>query len=324
MYICLSHWTALECWRRIRQSGTALTEILLSGGNAPLSQGTNPSVTSREAQRLAEHLNLSLPLQLYLPNRIRRNAMEKCHFLRQRKCEPPINAYELEDGVFLPRPEEVFMQLSGLLGAIDRFKLAYELMSSYTVSESELQPALPLFTREQMLAESLRWPKNRQDMIRRCMANAMPGAESPAETNLALKLFLPMRYGGLGMRGAQLNPQIKLSQEGQALTGKNHCRADIFFADIKLDIEYDSTRWHSTEMQQLDDLRRRLALKRDGYEVIPIDAQTANNREKLNLLASEIAARQNTHINLTRESFILKQATLFKQLGPFFTPVQRF
>ena len=324
MHVCLSHWSALECWRQIRLGGTALTDIILHDSMVQLPLGTKPSVTARQAHGLAEHLNLSLPLQLYLPCSSRRNSTQVLQFTRPRKSNTPTDVCELEDGVYLLRPEMIYAQLSQSLDVIERAKLGYELMSSYVIREGKTEQSSPLVSAELLLAEGARWSNRCCERIERDVRYILPHAESPAEINLAIKLFLPMRYGGLGMKGGELNPCIALSEKAQSIVGKSYCRADILFPDSKLDIEYDSRMWHHTQTQHLEDMKRRLALKADGYDIVSIDSGIANNPERFNAFAAQIALKRNMRLGLHDDAFLRKQRSLFDRLGPCFTPIERF
>lgn len=323
MFICLSHWSALECWRRIRQCGNALVNVLLTEKTSQLPQNIAPAITSREADKLAKDFGLSLPLQLSTPHGFRRRPRDYCAFLRLRQGAEIKDVCEIEEGVYLPRPETVFIQMAQFLDAIDLARLGYELSSSYVLVGTTIMPSQPLIHPELLKAESLSHSKRTQKAIERTLGHFIPGAESPAEIDLALKLFLPTFYGGLGFKGAQLNPVLPLSNDKSEIAGKSYCRADIFFKDSKLDIEYDSDQWHGSEQKQTEDLKRRLVLQQEGYRVMSVARTDVNTPANLNKLGLQIAAVRKKRLRLSSPDFENKQRKLFNRLGPSLDPLKR-
>lgn len=323
MHICLSHWTALECWRRIRQCGDALVDVLLSEQTVLLPQDLAPAITNREARALAKNLRLAMPLQLSTPYGFRRKPRDYCAFFRGRQSEAVEYACEIDEGVYLPRPETVFIQMSQLLDAIDLARLGYELSSSYAIVETVIVPSKPLLHPESLRVESLSHSMRTQGTIQRALGHFIPGAESPAEVDLALKLFLPTFYGGLGLKGAQLNPVLPLSDGGRKAAGKSFCRADIFFEDAALDVEYDSDQWHGSEQQQTEDLKRRLVLQQEGYRVIPVTRADVSTPTSLNRLGLQIATARKRRLRLSSPDFERKQQQLFDRLGADLNPIER-
>lgn len=223
----------------------------------------------------------------------------------------------------MPRPETVFIQLLRQLDTIDIAKLGYELSSSYVIVGNAIVPSKPLLHQDLLQRESLLHSKRTQKEVSRALNHFMPGAESPAEINLSLKLFMPTIYGGMGLKGAKLNPKVRLSETGRKIVGKTHCRADIFFEDSKLDIEYDSKQWHTDDRQRLEDMKRRIALQQEGYNVISVGCEDVNTPESLNKLALKIVIAQNKRLRISSRDFARKQLALFERLGRSFEPISR-
>lgn len=79
------------------------------------------------------------------------------------------------------------------------------------------------------------------------------------ESRLFCALALPLRHGGFGLRGLQLNKEITLSFQDRKMLGTSSMRVDIMAGSGRVGIEYESKRWHE---EQIDGRRARLDKKR--------------------------------------------------------------
>ena len=316
MHVCLAYESALNCWRRIRECGRAHLELFLNENCVPYSKGMVPSISASEAREVAKRFSLSLPLRIEAPHGYRRSGTELCAF----RCVPQAMdlkcRYAVDEELYLPEPELVYLQMGEYLTTVELIELGYELTSSFTIDslEGKISPSSSLLNLNR-LAEMIDAVGTRGSRrARAAIKYILPGAESPAEIGLALKLLLPTRWGGFGFCGATLNPTVQLSRHAAALAGKERCRPDLLFEAIKYDVEYDGVEWHSSAEQRVNDLRRWQALRADGYIVRNITAQELNDIAAMTELAREIAVLQGRRLRIQSELFRDKQRDLFRSL----------
>lgn len=320
MHVCLAYGSALNCWRRIRECGRAHLELFLNENCVPHSKGMAPSISASEAREVAKRFSLSLPLRIEAPHGYRRPRTDSCSFHWGLKGIESKCLYAVDNELFLPEPELVYFQMAESLTAVELIKLGYELTSSFAIDkvEGKIISSVPLLDinrlREIIAAVDTRGSRK----VRAAAKHIEPGAESPTEINLAMKLLLPMRWGGFGLHGATLNPTVRLGKHAAALAGKERCRPDLLFEAIKYDVEYDGVEWHSSAEQRANDLRRWQALRADGYIVRNVTARELNDIDAMTKLAREIRALQGGSLRIQSEHFDSRQRDLFHSLqGPY-------
>lgn len=79
---------------------------------------------------------------------------------------------------------------------------------------------------------------------------------SPQESRLYLKLCLPRKYGGYGLKNIKLNKTINLSKSSYNILGYNTIRPDLCNEKTKVAIEYDSSSFHDNANQNTKDKLR--------------------------------------------------------------------
>ena len=169
--------------------------------------------------------------------------------------------------VFVSSPELLLVQLAAEgIDGIEWLSLALELCGSYRLVDGELHTKCPQLTSgKRVLALACQLAGRRGVALCKRMARwALDGSGSPAETALAISLGLPHRLGGCNLGPLELNRELELGEEGRAILGRDTITPDILvpFARTRRGvpghpIEYDSTRWHSTQEQgDYDEMRR--------------------------------------------------------------------
>ncbi|MGN0038962.1 MAG: hypothetical protein ACI36Y_07520, partial [Coriobacteriales bacterium] len=123
----------------------------------------------------------------------------------------------------------------------------------------------------------------------KALEHVMQGSRSPKESELAMKLGLPLRLGGFGLSGFTMNSPVELGQFGREITGKSFCVPDLLWAEQKLDVEYNGKDWHSFPEQRESDLRRRQALAAEGYTVLTVDQRVIESPDSLGRVADEVS-----------------------------------
>lgn len=316
MRICLSHRSALDCWQSLRKGGDSYIDFLLTECERRKTR-EHPSISKTEIEKLSDKLGFRLPVCVETPSGYRRHSTPYCRFSQRRKFLENDSVFEIDDKVSLPSPEAVFLQMSELLDATDLAKLGMELSASYVLATptSEIIRVAPLLNIEKAIALAQQGTTVATRKALRVLPYVYQGCESPAEVEMALKLLLPTRWGGLGLQGASINPVIPLSEASHSITAKKTCRPDMLFAEIKVDVEYDGAEWHSTADQLINDMKRWHALRREGFEVINVNAKTLRNPELMTQLAREIKRAQGKDLRIRTENFEEKQRELFRKLA---------
>ena len=323
MRVCLAYESALNCWRRIRECGRAHLELFVNESYVPNSKGMLPSISALEAREVARRFSLPLPLHIESPRGYRRPQTDLCSFRWEIKGIESKCLFAVDNEIYLPEPELVYLQMAESLETIPLIKLGYELASSFAIDrlERKIVSSVALLDLDRLakMIDALDTRASRKAKI--AAKYILPGAESPAEINLALKLLLPMRWGGFGLQGAILNPTVHLSRRAAALAGRKRCRPDLLFEAIKYDVEYDGLEWHGSAEQRTNDLRRWQALRADGYIVRNITAHELNDIGVMTELAREIKVFQGGSLRIQSELFEGKQRELFRSLQGSYEPV---
>ena len=315
MNLVLTHQSALECWRTIRQLGDEyLAEIMSRPAIYPCN-GIRPAITKSEVDDFAERYALALPLTIAIEDKTqsRSNKLAQCRTPGTRTLNNKL--IEIEPGVYLPKPEVVFRQMCSILKPVEAILLGYELCSTFAIKRfctQKLITTRPLATLETLGFEAERMCEtgNNQRM-RRVLKYVHEGAASPPEIELSMKLGLPHCYGGFALKEHLLNPALVLSEQAQKLSEKSFCRPDLYLPSIDMDIEYDSYEWHSDSDKQAEDLRRRNALRYDGHEVRVVKFENLRDASWLTNLARDIYRLSNKRFRPRASSFESRQSDLF-------------
>lgn len=116
------------------------------------------------------------------------------------------------------------------------------------------------------------------------------GAASPPEAQLALRLCLPMRYGGYNLPLPQMNAIIDLDANEQGVVGKSFLKGDAVWPDAHLVVEYDGY-YHASKAQMEADALRRATLRHAGWTVIEVTRRQIISIEAFDQIAQIVAAR---------------------------------
>lgn len=289
MDVCLSHWSALSCWRMLRRAGTLSSNYIEKGACSPLG-GPTLRATKSELQRMCSSYGLGQSAHVVVSgaNRRHRRSGAIVH-----SWDDGVNApcfFELEPGLYLSSPALCYLQLSTELDLLGRVRLGFELCSSYAILESgAITESMPLTSIESIAQLGRRYSVVGSKSALKALDHVMQGSRSPKESELAMKLGLPLRLGGFGLSGFTMNSPVELGQFGREITGKNYCVPDLLWAEQKLDVEYNGKDWHSFPDQRESDLRRRQALAAEGYTVLTVDQRVIESPSSLRHVADEVS-----------------------------------
>ena len=254
---------------------------------------------------------LSLPVRLLSPDASSRRAsrLKRCFCWPHRL--PSRSLVGVSRRVRLCSPELCFLQMARSLDLIDLVELGYELCGSYSLSPCESNSHLnrmPLTSRSLLCSCVSRFPKARgARLARQALARICDGSASPAETKLCMLLSLPSRLGGQGLPAPLLNHHVQPEGNNQLLTGKGYFVCDLNWPDARIDVEYDSDRWHSGGIRRTSDAVRRGDLKRLGIDVIEVTASMLFDQTAIDVLGDDLARR--LKVRRRTESYDVKGET---------------
>lgn len=316
MEVCLSHWSALSCWRLLRRAGSLSASYVELGACAPLG-GLAFRATRSELQRMRDAYSLGDKLHVLVSGKNRLHKREGVT-VHDWACGAKAPCFlELEPGLHVSSPALCFLQLSGELEQIGLIKLGYELCSTYALAESgAIVDSPPLCSTQAIAALAAAWPLNGAKRARCALAHVREGSHSPKETELAMKLGLPGRLGGFGLAGFEMNSPVELGEFGQHITGKSRCVPDLLWPEHRLDVEYNGREWHSFPEQRERDLRRRQALAGEGYTVLTVEQRTVESPAELRRFADELSLiTTGRRLRLRSARYKAKSAELFSSFA---------
>lgn len=218
-------------------------------------------------------------------------------------------------------PELVFVQLAQSLALIPLIELGYELCGTYSVrpSDGELVQRPPLTTPNRIDRTIRRCGDLRGTRLaRRALQFVLPRSASPMETALAMLLALPPRLGGYGLPRPRLNEQLVVPRRLQADVGRSEAYPDIYFADSREAVEYESDEHHLSPEKYARDSQRRAILSRMGVGVTTISRIEMFDPQLLDTSARSVARRIDHRLRRLDDAWRRRRRTLRKTLlGPY-------
>ncbi len=254
------------------------------------------------------------PYQLLVPS--------KCDTRKAEGVETHVSAFRygagsfirVANGLYVACPELCFVQLSASEPFLDAVSWGYELCGAYAVDageESGLSGRAPLTTTAAIGDYLSRNPGLRGlPSARRVLAQVRDGSASPRETDLAMRMTLPGKWGGYGIGGARLNLRIDMGARARSQTSQGYYVADMCWPEKKLVVEYDSD-LHLTSSGIAHDAAKRRALEAAGYKVITVTRLQLDNLVEMDRIARAIARRLGIRLRPQAADFRQRQSALF-------------
>ena len=167
---------------------------------------------------------------------------------------PQTALLRVDPDLYIAGPEFIVAQVAETATIIELVQIIMELCGSYAVmpistAESlqmtvyEIPPVTSIVMIKELLANA-RVRTRARSLIKQAFAYAREGSASPAETKLALMLGLPMELGGYGLGMPVPNARLEVPEGERAYVGQDHYDLDLYWADCRADIEYESTEFH--------------------------------------------------------------------------------
>ena len=192
----------------------------------------------------------------------------------------------LSENMFAASPKLSLCEIADGHGSLfDLLLLLWEACGSYrthltwTGAMYETDPLTSVRSLERFVTDNPRIHGARK--IKRALRYVRDGSASTRETQIALFMGLPLRYGGFNLGLPLMNYRVEASPQARAIGGRSYFRCDLCWPEAKIDVEYQSDESHEGKRMRIKDSRRTNALISMGWNVINI---TNNEAESVNTL----------------------------------------
>jgi len=257
------------------------------------------------------------PIHVIVNTRNNRSVLHGVRFHSQSRPLSSDSFWITKDGLCIVRPELCFAQMSSVLSVPQLIKFGIELCATYVpkpLADIGYVVRKPLTSQEELSNLAKGYGAGRQRKIESALPWVVNNSASQRETILYMLLCLPYRLGGYGLPKPVLNYEIPLEKDEARLAGRKLFRADLYWPEFQLDVEYDSTQYHLDERQMEKDAIRRNILNHKGIRVISVTRNQINNREAFDGVARQIAKGLGKRIRPSRDAMLAKQEVLRRSL----------
>jgi len=309
----ISHESALEYWRRHLKLPGNSTDRRCKADLPCEPLIIVPAIYSE----------FSLPVHILIGDR---GARQVSRVVEQHlfSGKTPIGCFmNIGDRLMVCSPEFCYLQMATRLPLVDLIELGYELCSEYSLPlRGDLNvPKEGFYKRDSLTSVrklggflgSMPGTKGHKKALY-ALRFLCGGAASPMETKLAIFLTLPHMLGGFGFDLPELNKRIDLTSAERRKYGKDFYVCDIFWADKKIAVEYDSDQQHTGSDRIASDSIRRNILESSGIKVVTITKQQLYSSMELTRAAQSIATHMGRRLFSRKSGFYSKHHELRKQL----------
>ena len=301
MDVFITNETALDFWRRYRQSGEKHTY--------------NPCRRKPPCQspvsyvlRHGQAWGLSLPLDIMVSTM---SARRPSKAVRPHVCSKalPGGAFvNANNGLYVSSPEFCFLQMASEYPLAKLIALGIELCGTYSqpsisskcerldegqVNFDQSLYNLPHLTSKKKLQTFTNrmggW--NGQRRALKALRYISDGSGSPMETILFILLTLPYRYGGYGLPMPELNGCIYPKKGALPFAGRNFYRGDLLWREAGVVAEYNSDMVHANTDNIAMDAIRRGDLALCGISEVTVTKRQLYSAELFDKVARQIASR---------------------------------
>ena len=289
--VFISHESALQFWRHhdlsraggikrtrqgsLRNSTSRISEIKpLVRSASPQSgkiYGARPDASL--ASRLVD-LQIDLPLHVIVDARAKR---EKRSSIVTHLCEQPLpegSFCEVSENVYVSSPELTLCQMAESLPYADELELCLEFCSGYCIntdSERGFDDRPALTNASKLKAYVSRYKGRRgAKQIRPLLRYVIDDSASPMESIVLMLLCLPSRLGGRQLPMPEHNVEVPISGRARSHTSRKSLSCDLYWEKFKLDVECDSTKYHTSKRQLGIDSNRRIILDAMDYRYVGV------------------------------------------------------
>lgn len=293
MAILLSHTSALEALRRLGAVPKA------GAGGGPACDRVDPAPDAADALLAWERAfgrTPELPLHVQVPADARR-VRSRGLVTHPARPLPAGSVFEIADGLLCPTSAALCLQMAPRLTRLELLVLMQELMGTYAVrpdvARGMTSRATPLLAPEELGGLMASCPGIRgSEKVSWAMKCAVPGAASPRESKLAVRLSLAPALGGYGLDVLALNGEVAVATMASMSDGTR--RPDVLLFNRKLGeegplvaLEYDGSD-HLDGDRHAQDVRRSNELVSAGLCEYVIDKDLYANLSYMDGLVERV------------------------------------
>lgn len=293
MDLVLGHDTALQfLMHRGRQALPAACRKAALPQRAP---------EARRFARLPEAIDMrGRPLDLIVPDKsLRRDSkLARCHVWSSPLPEGSL--IPLGENLFCSSPEFTIVQMAPSLPLAQMIEAIMAMCAIYALdSNGGIVESSPCTSLRRIGAYLMRCRGSYGSALaQRALRYSLERSASPWESKMAICNTLPPREGGYGFAKPILNHPIELGKQALRQTHRRTYVCDEYWGKCRLDLEYDSDGFHSTEQKRREDERRRKVLEYMGVKVISVRPYELANINLYDDIARQIARimRKRLHV----------------------------
>ncbi len=311
--LILSHRSAFLFWRSFGGNRRRLPQVSHSGGMA-------------QSVRLTKELRAELayfgivptpkhPVDLLFSEEEARSQTVGVR-AHAKLAQLPLGAVlQVSEHVAVVCPELCFLQVAHVFSR-ERLVLAgYELCGTYAQvgQELALQEREALTSVAAIRTFAAMVPRMRTATALRALVHVHDGAASPMEAKAAMLLGLPTSWGGYALPAPVLNPEMPTPPEARRLYPAATVRPDLYWADARLDLEYDGRDSHDADAHAKD-VARWGALAVMEVDVLMLTAAQLYDAAAFHQLAGVVAAKLGRRLRVRRKDFPVRVTRLREEL----------
>lgn len=311
--------SAFEIYRHLRSTGQ-MRKLAPVGGK--LSTPTTHPDAAFDSIIIGNAIQ-NKPLDLMIKSKSQFHKSNTIKFHLYEKSFPAGSFLQVEKQIYIASPELTFCTLANSLPVEKLIIFGLELCGTYTFNNVEqcvIYGCSQISNTEKLnkyvkalkrIYHGFKGIKNAEyaaSFLRNYSA-------SPQESRVYLILGGPRKIGAFGIRGFELNKEIKLSAKAKKIAGQNIIRPDLCIPNNKISIEYDSNQFHDNEGQNIKDKNRLNALKHDKWHTYNFVPDILHSPEKLSNLAIDILKTNKQDTRIKTKGFYTKFNNLLQILS---------
>ena len=306
--------SALEYWLResvalgdpTLAAASVRRRLYLSGSRPARVQALEGAVrdTQIEGHLHGRLCGISLPIEVLVPAQCKKRVSVLKRCMCWSREIPPNSFFKVDKDLYVATPEFAFHQLAYGMSYAHKARLAYELCASYVRSEIDARgfrkcaPLSSVSLLRAFLEEEASGKPRKNELLVDMLSYVLDGSASPAETLVALQLFLPRVRGGFGLPTGELNGRVEIPVGRlDAQRGFTYF-CDILWREAAVALEYDSDAFHTGSERICHDAKRRNDLLALGCSVITVTRGQLYDA----LLFKDAAERVESALGLHRRS----------------------
>lgn len=273
----------------------------------------------KQLEELYPGIQISYPLRYLVDGGSRQHASGFQHGYSCTSSLPGSSICCLAKDIYVAAPPLAFMQECTRRNFIDRLRLGWEICGTYQSGfcalpeEYQIKPLVSVdaINRYVLRNSGIGGSKAALQALRYTADNSA----SPRETQLALTLGLPTRYGGAGLGIPRMNYAVPTTPAAYVICNRRTLVCDLCWERQKIDVEYQSFLHHNGNESRISDSRRSNALKEMGYFVHCITDDELNSFSTTEAIIASIGKELKKRNRTKLQDYHARKLRLRRDLG---------